>query len=193
MLPFCPAFFRLLHLLGVRQRLPFTFWNSSLLLSTSSFRGQLCFVEVLLTPRIECLCLHPFQSKSSSKCYWFFDPLSFWTLVFFCVCHSERLLLHAISCSWWITDFFIFIFIFFDELLFEFWYKSFAFLGHWSPELFSVTVWVLWGVKVSAEVWWSYSLEDQRSEVGALLTQCSIPKPSKFNSFPGKLRRTKLA
>lgn len=84
---------------------------------TLSFRGQLCFVEVLLTPHIECLCLHPFQSKSSSRCYWFFDPYLF-EHSYFCVCHCT--------------------------LMDEFRYKSFAFLGHWSPELF-LSLFGFWG------------------------------------------------
>lgn len=172
MLPFCPHAFQTALLVRHSTKTSFYLLEFPSTSLTLSFRGQLCLVEVLLTPHIERLCLHPFQSKSSSKCYWFFDPYLLEHL-YFCACHCEWLLLHAICCSWWITDFFFFFF--FDELVLEFWYKSFAFLGHWSPELFCHCLGFV-GANVSAEVWWSYSLEDQCFEVGALLTQYSIPK-----------------
>lgn len=104
-----------------------TFFYLLEFLSTSltlSFRGQLCFVEVLLTPHIECLCLHPFQSKSSSRCYWFFDPYLF-EHSYFCVCHCERLLLFVHD--GWIQI------------------QILCFLGALESRALSVTVWVLRG------------------------------------------------
>lgn len=143
----CPTFFRLLYS-GVS--LSYTCWSFSPPLQARLSKDTCASLRCCWRLILSVVTWNGFNRRVLLAVIRSLAPVVLNTCTFVLVTVKDCTRTFLFSVGYWF-------YMFLDKQFFEFWYESFAVMGHWSPTCF-VSLLGLVGLSILTKVWWSYSL-----------------------------------